>query len=717
MAYVEEFQSRLAARDYNKILVLWQEYCENDELDVDELVKILQLVKQSDLARPFGQYVEAILPLVMTISDESLRLEALRYIYDLETSNSQALFDLAHEILKKIFGHDSQYQEKLRLIGLRTKGDFQGALSNFILLNHIARDNFVFHNAGWGVGKITDASFLREQVTVEFENLGGCKRDISFKNAFHSLVPLSKDHFLVARFEAPDELERQANDDHVGCIVRLLQDLGPKTASEIKELMIDLVIPADQYSKWWQSVRSKLKKNPHIESPKTAKDPFVLRKAKISEDERLGKMLDGKETFQEILGALYAIDRDFPEILKDKETKNEVLERAKGLLHFEDTKSIDHLQVYFLLEQILDRNEHGEEVRKIITSLEDFGEALGQIEIVAMRKRFLQAIRELRADWEAIFADLMLIAEPVQLKDYILKELNALSPHTKLLAYLQRMVQEPALYPEAFLWYFQKVVSDEAPLLDTQADKEHFFESFLILLSTIEMRRECRDIVKKMHALFTGQRFKIVRTLLKDTDSAYAREFLLLASKCQSLGPHDQNILHSLVEVVHGGPSSGEREQTWDQSVIWTTEEGYQAAKGRIQHIGIVEVVENAREIEEARAHGDFRENAEYKAALERRSQLQHELKSLSDQFNRARIISTEDISTNVVGVGTKISLKSPNGNVVVFTILGPWDANPDKNILSINSKLAQALLGKKVGNHLEFRGETVSIHKIESYL
>ena len=80
MAYVEEFRSRLAARDYNKVLVLWQEYCENDELDVDELVKILHLVKLSDLAKPFGQYVEAILPLVMTIPDEVLRLEALRYI-------------------------------------------------------------------------------------------------------------------------------------------------------------------------------------------------------------------------------------------------------------------------------------------------------------------------------------------------------------------------------------------------------------------------------------------------------------------------------------------------------------------------------------------------------------------------------------------------------------------------------------------------------------
>ena len=716
MAYVEEFRSRLAARDYNKVLVLWQEYCENDELDVDELVKILYLVKQSDLAKPFGQYVEAILPLVMTISDEILRVEALRYIYDLQTSNSQALFDLAHEFLKTSFGDDPQYQEKIRLIGLRTKDNFQGALSNFILLNHIAKGNFVFHNAGWGVGEIIDFSFLREQVTIEFENLGGCKRDISFKNAFRSLSPLAKNHILVLRFEKPEELEKQANEDPVGFTLRLLRDLGPKTASEMKELLSDIVIPADDYSKWWQSARSKLKKNGLIESPITAKEPFVLRKAKMSHDERLDKLLLGKESFQELLGALYAVARDFSDILKDKETKAAVLARASSLLDLEPIKPIDRLQVFFLLEQLLDRNDHGDRVREIILSLANPRDELWEIEIVAMRKRFLQAIREIRADWENLFVEMMLIAEPVQLKDYIFKELHSVKPYTKLLHTLGQMLDNPASYPEAFIWYFQKISLDEAPLLGTQADKERFFESFLILLSTMEKHRESRDLVKKMHNLFTGQRFKIVRDLLKATDIAYAREFLLLASKCQCLGTHDQKILHSLVEVVHGEPSE-ERDQTWDQSVIWTTEEGYQLTKERIQRLGTVEAVENAKEIEEARAHGDLRENAEFKAALERRSRLQHELKTLSDQYSRARIITSDDISTKVIGIGTRVSLKDAKGHVDVFTILGPWDADPDKNILSIHSKLAQLLIGKKVGNRFEFRGGTVAIDKIESYL
>ena len=263
------------------------------------------------------------------------------------------------------------------------------------------------------------------------------------------------------------------------------------------------------------------------------------------------------------------------------------------------------------------------------------------------------------------------------------------------------------------MWYFSKLSEGDAPVLTTQEDKERFFENFLILMCTLEQRRDSKELVKRMHHIITGNRFQIVRDLLKDTDLAFAKEFVLLASKCTSFGAHDLKILQSLIEVVHGRNTS---EESFDASVIWTTEEGYQKTKERIRHIGTVEVVENAREIEAARAHGDLRENAEYKCALERRARLQNELKSLSDQFGHARIISPDDISTDCVGIGTCVTIRLDTGNSERFTILGQWDSNPDANIISIKSKIAQDLLGKKAGNRVEFRGVSAIIQKIEAY-
>jgi transcription elongation factor GreA len=259
------------------------------------------------------------------------------------------------------------------------------------------------------------------------------------------------------------------------------------------------------------------------------------------------------------------------------------------------------------------------------------------------------------------------------------------------------------------------VASDDAPLLNTQKDKEHFFESFLLLMSTMERKKEQRDFAKKMYSILTGERFQIVRDFLKTTDEVYAREFLLLASKCSSLTRHDQNILKSLVDVVH--KETVQRTPGDDATVIWTTEEGYFRTKDKILHIGTLEVVENAKEIEAARAHGDLRENAEYKAALEKRSRLQNELKELSEQFNHARIITPADVSTDYVGIGSKVTLKRKSGGEVTYTILGQWDADVEKNILSRQSKLAQTLIGKEIGNSFEFLGEPVTVTKIESYV
>jgi len=716
MAYLEEFRSSLAARDYNKVLVLWQEYCESDQLNGGELSDILQLIKKSDFSTSFGTYVEAILPLIMTVADEEEQLELLCHLYDLQTSNSQALYDLAREILTRRFGDDPKFNEKLRIVGLRTKDTFQGVLSKFLLLNHIAKGNFVLHASDWGVGEILDYSFLREQITVEFENLGGVQKAISFRNAFRSLIPLSKDNFLAMRFVVPDQLEAQAMKDPVGLIMHLLRDLGPKTANEIKDLLYEYVIDPDKYSKWWQAARIKLKKDGHIQLPKTAKDRFELREEKLSVEDRLQHALKGKEGFYEIFGTIYSLIRDFPELLKKKSTSaDEIREKALYLLEMEGVNDIDRLQVYFFLQYFLDDASYADQIRTVIQEVEDVKRALCQIEVVVMRKHFMQAIRQFRRDWEDLFCQMILVAEPSQLKDYLLKELSAKEAVPKFLEQLEYLLDHPASYPEPFLWYFQKIVSKEARLMTTQRDQERFFESFLLLLSSYEHRSGCRDIVKKMHNLLTGQRFKIVREVLKNSDNAFAQEFLLLASKCHSIAKHNQKILRSLVEVVHGTKTPSE--PTADPSIIWTTDEGYQKVKEQIKHLGTVEIVDNAKEIEAARALGDLRENAEFKSAIERRSRLQNKLKTLSDQFHHARIITPDDITLDVVGVGNRVELQNEKGERVEFSILGPWDANPDEQILSAQSKLAQTLVGKRVDDEFTFRNEKVTIKKIESCL
>lgn len=717
MAYVEEFRNQLQARDYSKIMQLWDEYCQGDIPDGQEIIEILQLLKQSDFAKPFGQYVEAIIPIVLTVQEDDLKLQALKLIFDLQTTNSEPLYHIAHELLKNRFSQDPTYNEKIRLVGMRNRDNFQGALSNYLLLNHIQKGNFVLHTAGWGVGEIVDFSFLREQISIEFENLNGAKKDISFTNAFKTLIPLEKTHFLARRFADADALEAESREQPVKVIHDVLVTLGPKTASEIKDLFVDAVIPEEDYSKWWQQARVKLKKDDMIESPDNPKMAYTLRKGSASVADRLQKAFAGKKNFQDVLTAAHNLTRDFPETLKDATSKEQITSKIKGLIEAPGISEDELLQALLFLEHTLGYTAHQETLKAKIAALKDINASLKNIEIVALKKRFLTLLQTLRSDWQEIFHTLLFTIDQNSLRDYLLKELESGTSSQRLKTQLQDLLQHPKKHPESLVWYFQKIIDGEEKHFQDNKGKELAFEAYLILFHFLDQKLEFRDLSKKMYNTLTAQRFESVRNFLKDADIQFVKEFLLLSTKCQAFSDHDKKILHSLAAVAHPSlAQANEKLLPHEHEVLWTTQEGYSKVHERIKQIGTIEMIANAKEVEVARGHGDLRENAEYKAACERRSRLQSELKALSDQYRHARVLTKDDIVTDVISVGAKVTLKDAKGQSVCYTILGPWDANPDENVLSFQSKLAQAMLGKKAGDAVEFKTDNYTVVSINSF-
>jgi transcription elongation GreA/GreB family factor len=276
---------------------------------------------------------------------------------------------------------------------------------------------------------------------------------------------------------------------------------------------------------------------------------------------------------------------------------------------------------------------------------------------------------------------------------------------------------DPGKNPELFVWYFQLIIAkdgQEFPFHDKKGQLR-FFESFLILFNILESKPEYRELSKKMYSMLSSKRYALVRTLLEGSSLEFINEFLLLVSKCQSLTDHDLKILRSLAEVVHPSLAKRKQEPQIDGHIIWTTEEGFLKTQERIKTIGTTEIVENAREIEAARALGDLRENSEYKFALEKRSRLQGELKHLSEQLQRARIITQHDIRANEVFIGSIVETEGPSGEKITYTLLGPWDADPDQNILSFQSKLAQSIVGLKVNDKFSFKDKEYTIVAISS--
>ncbi len=715
MGYLKDFQTQISSNNYSGLLQLWEEYCQGDQIDGEELRQILQAIKQSSMADPFGRHVDKAIPLWKNLEDAPVADKVIQLIFDLQTFNNDYFRQLAFDYLSKKFADDKNFNEKIRLIGLKNKENFQGAISNFLLLTHMNKGKFVFHTGGWGVGEIIDLSLVREELVLEFDYVAG-KKDLSFENAFKTLIPIPDDHFLAMRFGNPDALEDKARKNPLEVIHMLLRDLGPRTATEIKEEICDLVIPADEWPKWWQNARAKIKKDTMIETPKELKDPFRLRHAEVTHEERLEKALESKPDANTLIQMVYSFLRDFPEILKNKEFKNSLINKLTETLSFQEITDAQEIQLRFFIED-LENSQTPKQTPELIKSFKDLEKIISEIPVLSFKKRACVEIRKVRSDWEEIFLSLLFTVDQNTLRDYFISELIPAKCEDKLEKKLNELLVNPSISPETLVWYFQKIMSNDKLPMASAKGRSNFFDAFLVLLSRIESDANFKDLTKKMLGILLQDRYLVVRKVMQEASLDEVKEFLLLCTKCQSLTNHDIKIFHSLAEVVYPSLGKGGAKEEDKENVIWCTAEGYKKTQARMHQIATVETVENAKEIEIARSHGDLRENAEFKSALEKRDRLQSELKFLSDQINKARLITQDDVSTDEIGVGTIVDCVDKDGKPIAYTILGPWEANPDEQILSFQSKMAQSMMGKKVGESFQFQNDKFVVKKIRSYL
>jgi len=129
----------------------------------------------------------------------------------------------------------------------------------------------------------------------------------------------------------------------------------------------------------------------------------------------------------------------------------------------------------------------------------------------------------------------------------------------------------------------------------------------------------------------------------------------------------------------------------------------------------------NSKEIAVARSYGDLRENHEYKAAKEMQKILMRRKDELETQIVRARGTDFAAPRTDVVSIGTVVHTTDIASNRrETFTVLGAWDSDPDKGIVSYLSPVAQAMLNRKVGDEVEFEVHGAKhrhrIENIEAY-
>ena len=132
---------------------------------------------------------------------------------------------------------------------------------------------------------------------------------------------------------------------------------------------------------------------------------------------------------------------------------------------------------------------------------------------------------------------------------------------------------------------------------------------------------------------------------------------------------------------------------------------GLSVLRARVKTIKEVDRPENVRDIEEARAHGDLSENAEYHAAKERQGLLDAELRSLEDKISRADVIDPSTLSGDKVVFGATVDLVNiDTDEEATYQIVGIDEADLKEGKISYASPLGRAIIGREEGDEIEFK-------------
>lgn len=129
---------------------------------------------------------------------------------------------------------------------------------------------------------------------------------------------------------------------------------------------------------------------------------------------------------------------------------------------------------------------------------------------------------------------------------------------------------------------------------------------------------------------------------------------------------------------------------------------GYDSLRSELSQLKSVERPAVVKAIEEARAHGDLSENAEYHAAKERQGMIEARVAELEDRLARAEVIDPTSLKGDKVMFGATVTLLDEDDKQTVYQIVGTEEADVKKGRISYTSPIGRALIGRTLGDEVE---------------
>lgn len=584
-------------------------------------------------------------------------------------------------------------------------------------LTALGASGYCLHRS-WGVGRIRTMDPIFARFTIDFPDKPGHAMDLAF--AADLLKPIPKDHILARKTSDLDRLRQLAATSHIELVKLVLTSYGGKaTLEQIQQVLVPDVI-RDDWKKWWESAKRELKKDGHFLVPLKKTEPIVYQTHETSlQDRLLGEFRAAKGLKARIAVA--------GELLKSASDLSDRVPAANEVIAALNTEIVSHqrTQPAVALEAVF--------VRDDIRAMAGLGPAEGELTpqaIWTQDVKFGPVMEQTPAAKHRRALESFKLANPEKWSEMILANLNNVSAKLcrefaqvlinegrleQLKETLARLISQHTAGSELLLWLVKDRTDVFADILGP--------EVFRAMLTALE-----RDLFNERRSSplrdYLVEDQELLPELIESADLEVVQDLTraLQISPCFDDERDRRSLLGRILKCYPTMQSLISGELARQDAALLVSWESFERRKNEYQELVHKKIPANSREIALARSYGDLTENFEYKAAKDMQKLLLRRKAELESQLARARGSDFADTKADAVNPGVVVHVTDLTTNhAETFTILGAWDGDPEKDVISYLSPLAQALMGHKVGEDValemdqvqkRFRIETIELWK-----
>jgi len=561
----------------------------------------------------------------------------------------------------------------------------------------------------WGAGRIKDWDTLGGKLIIDFIEKPGHPMEMEY--AAQSLRPLSDEHIDSKILKDLDHLKAMATENPVEVVALVIQSLGKQaTIERIESVLSGKVVAETDWKKWWDGTKKVMKKDGRFEVPTRRTIPIVMHDSPPDRGVLALDLLKAATGPRDVIKALEELHRNWNNI-ENKDILEEVLGEVDQIL-----EKLPSSQVHVGIELVLARQEFVAKAdagdphtshaldRFLPKNPKSFVEILEGLPSAKQARVVEFARRAWKEDWDAMAPRLLAVGN-AKICEVVIQTYRDAGKFDELLAILERLISERKLHYDFIFWICKNRKNEFRPLVN------HNLLAAILSVLEFEQLGGSRKASKLERLLLTDK--ELIRDLLESATDEQVRDVTRAIISSPAFEELDKrSFLASLVKLypfvqemitkaatgsVEPSPAS---EETAVLIVSW---ESLKKRQAELEELVTKKIPENSREIAVARSYGDLKENHEFKSAKEMQTVLMRRQAELEAELASAQGTDFRNPDTSRVNVGTVVSCKDiETGSEETFTILGAWDSDPEKGILSYKTGVAQNLMHKEVGEELD---------------